>query len=338
MNYFFGDSQPAWHNRKLRVRIGPSLSTLSTHNVNKDSDPHFIDSPYFVGHVCVRVKNFNGITPSETEEPIPESAYFGSRKRLFSVQVQGRFKHEYSAEDILFGAEFEKKVNPPTGISLALKFANYIDPALQADVNAERPWLYSPMLCAMNIVNVVKAPSPVIGAAASLDKLSVPLTGDASKETSLHASQAGPVANKEAVGSWSWGGAKELVESNALLVSDPPFEETDIAERRKYFNVKDHREAMKFSPENVYNLEIFAPFMDFNKFDLSLGLNINVLRYILHQPIRLICKSGSTNIPFFVIEFDLIPDPNASDSLAVPEASSTGSKSPRSGRRTPEPK
>jgi hypothetical protein len=81
---------------------------------------------------------------------------------------------------------------------------------------------------------------------------------DASKETSLHASQAGPVANKEAVGSWSWGGAKELVESNALLVSDPPFEETDIAERRKYFNVKDHREAMKFSPDNVYNLEVIS--------------------------------------------------------------------------------
>jgi hypothetical protein len=51
-------------------------------------------------------------------------------------------------------------------------------------------------------------------------------------------------------------GVGEALTTNALLVSDPPFEETDIAERRKYFNVKDHREAMKFSPENVYNLEV----------------------------------------------------------------------------------
>jgi hypothetical protein len=94
MNYLFGsgDLTPAWAGRKLRVRIGPSLSSLVPYNVNDDSNPHFIDSPYFTGNIAVRVKNFNGITP-DGQEPIPDSAYFGARKRLFSIQVQGRFKH-----------------------------------------------------------------------------------------------------------------------------------------------------------------------------------------------------------------------------------------------------
>ena len=110
MNYFFGSSSSDNEDEtqtpkpghkpvdlkdtRLRVRIGPSLSSLSTYNVNDDSHPHFIDSPFFTGNMVVRIKNFNGITPDpKTMEPIPDSKYFGTRKRLFSVQLQGRFKH-----------------------------------------------------------------------------------------------------------------------------------------------------------------------------------------------------------------------------------------------------
>ncbi|KAJ1541941.1 hypothetical protein HK405_010308, partial [Cladochytrium tenue] len=88
--YFFGEA-PAWKGRTLRCRIGPSLSSLETYNVNDDSNPHFIDSPYFVGNVGIRVKNFRGTTPEGTP-PIADTPYFGTRRRLFSLQVQGRFK------------------------------------------------------------------------------------------------------------------------------------------------------------------------------------------------------------------------------------------------------
>lgn len=50
---------------------------------------------------------------------------------------------------------------------------------------------------------------------------------------------------------------------------------------------------------------MFAPFLNFNTFDLSLGININIIQMMNQQPIRLLCKSRSRNIPFFYVEFML---------------------------------
>ncbi|KAJ3404071.1 hypothetical protein HDV05_007365 [Chytridiales sp. JEL 0842] len=340
MNYLWGngDGTPAWHGRKLQVRIGPSLDSLTPYKVNDDSNPHFIDSPYFTGNICIRVKNFNGVTP-DGSDPIKDSNYFGERKRLFSIQVQGRFKHEHTADDVLFGAEFVNKINPPTGAWLAVKFANMIDPALLTDLYSDKPWLYSPMLCAMNIVNVVKADHPLAGNSSPPAKElkgteprfqkspAGPETSAArSKVVADHAKGKAPCDPVKSLGEWSWGAERELQENNELLlperVDDLPFPNDGISERRRYFNNKGHREKMVFKPDYVYNLEIFAPFMDFNTFDLTLGINVNCLRYINHQPIRLICKSLSKNIPFYIIEFDLLgdgplPPPGPDDS--VPE-------------------
>ncbi|KAJ3115840.1 hypothetical protein HDU96_011028 [Phlyctochytrium bullatum] len=324
MDYLFG-SGPAWQGRKLRVRVGSSLSNLETVNVNDDSHPHFIDSPYFTGNVAVRVKNFNGVVPEGVKAPIASSDYFGTRRRLFSIQVQGRFKHEHTTDDVIFGAEFENKVSPPTGAWLAVKFANYIDPALITDMYSDRPWLYSPMLCSMNTVNVVKAPSPVVGAAPLPIKPTDPPLRAGGKEISVPSAKAAAagVDPEKVLGKWEWGGEVELKEENTMLIPDPskvkiedadgthdgrPFPPDGIAERRKWFNKKDNRLATTFSPDYVYNLEIFAPFIDFNTFDLTLGINVNLLRYLSDQPIRLICKSHSKNVPFYVIEFLLIGD------------------------------
>jgi hypothetical protein len=95
MNYFWGKpaatTDPNIQKRRLRVRIGPTAQTLTVAHVNNDSAPHFVDSPHFMGHVVVRVKNFDGVTP-DNSPPVKDSAYFGTRRRLFSIQVSGRFK------------------------------------------------------------------------------------------------------------------------------------------------------------------------------------------------------------------------------------------------------
>ncbi|KAJ3266425.1 hypothetical protein HDU77_001036 [Chytriomyces hyalinus] len=310
--------------RILRCRVGPSLSTLETAAVNADTDPILIDSPFFVGSIAVRVKNFSGIAPIGTE-PIKNTAYFGTRRRLFSIQVQGRFKHEHSADDVMFGAEFQHKVNPPTGAWLAMKFANVIDPALLADLYSNTPWLYSPMLCSMNIANVVKAAKPTatlpIPNTAVIDQLKPsqpkPLYKlESGSETSMALSKALAPGNgigfdvKEVLGDWVWGGEKELHENNALLLpeylDEPKFPADGVHERRKYYGHKRNREQSIFSPDYVYNMEIFAPFIDLNTFDLNLGINVNLVRYLNNQPIRLVCKSLSKNIPFFIVEFDLL--------------------------------
>ena len=62
---------------------------------------------------------------------------------------------------MVFGAEFERKLSPPTGAWVAIKFANLIDPALTTDLYSDTPWLYSPILCSMNVVNVQPATESV---------------------------------------------------------------------------------------------------------------------------------------------------------------------------------
>ncbi|KAJ3181940.1 hypothetical protein HDU85_003457 [Gaertneriomyces sp. JEL0708] len=293
MEYFFGASgSAAVGKRKLRCRIGSNLETLTIANVNDESDPVFVDSEYFTGYVAVRVKNFNGITPSG-KAAISDLPYFENKRRVFSIQVTGRFKKEYTADDVVFGAEFEKKVAPPTGAWVAIKFANLIDPALKTDVYAEKPWLWSPVLCAMNIVNVAKAKKPFTAS---------------SKAVAKHRSEIKMEPHPDEV-LCEWKGTEELTENTSLLMDDAddlPFPPEGIAERRRHFQSEEERKAVTFKPDNVYQTEIFAPFIDLNTFDLTLGININLLQYLNGQPIRMMSKSLSKGDPFYVVEFDLV--------------------------------
>ncbi|KAI9099510.1 hypothetical protein DFS34DRAFT_693906 [Phlyctochytrium arcticum] len=316
-------------NRKLRCRIGPSVDALTVANINDTANPHFIDSPYFTGSILVRVKNFKGITP-DGSAPIENLPYFDGKKRLFSVQVSGRFKHEYTADDVVFGSEFERKVSLPSGSWIAMKFANVIDPALKNDVYADKPWLWSPALCSMNIVNVVKATSPIVNAHPAAEPKSTspdaaPTKGPDTQQpkrpnselSKRRSSVKGPVVPDKVLTPWLWGSGEELEEDTTLLVdgSNPsPFPADGINERRKYFQSEKARKALVFKPDNVYNFEIFAPFMNLNTFDLSLGISINLLQYLNKQPIRLISKSLVKNVPFFVIEFDLVHENTETDS------------------------
>ena len=70
----------------------------------------------------------------------------------------------------MFGSQFEKKCTPPYGSSIAMKFATLIDPALQTDIFCDSPWIFSPLLCSMNVVNVQKALRPIVKAAPSIKK------------------------------------------------------------------------------------------------------------------------------------------------------------------------
>ena len=100
--------------KKLRVSIGPNIHHLSVYNVNSETNPMFVESEYFTGRIVVRVRDFAGYT-RDASPPIPIIKYFDGKTRNFSVQVQGRFKQEFLGNDIVFGTEFERKVDPPTG-------------------------------------------------------------------------------------------------------------------------------------------------------------------------------------------------------------------------------
>jgi hypothetical protein len=47
----------------LRISAGPDYTNLKTLKVNEEDQPFYIHSDLFTGYVCVRLLNFNGLTP-----------------------------------------------------------------------------------------------------------------------------------------------------------------------------------------------------------------------------------------------------------------------------------
>jgi hypothetical protein len=124
-------------NKRLRVRIGPDFNrdNQETVAVNDEKRPVIIDSPHFCGKILMRIHNYKGVSaplsgssPStadvkQSEKPIPTCKYFDGKKRCFSIQIQGCFKKEWTADDIEFGIVLDRRINLPTGSEMALKIA-----------------------------------------------------------------------------------------------------------------------------------------------------------------------------------------------------------------------
>jgi len=310
--------------KALRVRIGPNSEVVTLCDVNNDSKPLFVYDNDFIGNVTVRVVNFAGITPDNTP-PIPMTDYFGKRKRLFSVQIQGRFRKDWSVDHINFGGAFDNKVTLPMGAGLAIKLAQMIDPALENHISEDHPSMTSPILCQMNMVNVTKAKTP-------LDQLPE-LPWDKIRNSSRTSCGNGALATTEPeafgikpdlyLDDWVWGGAKELKEDTTLLLNeaeskDRPFDIDDLAARRKYFQKQENRQNNTFTTDKIYNLEIFAPFINLNTFDISLGININIIKYLNNQPLKLVARTNESYpgqpLEFLNLEFDLV-DKELEDNL-----------------------
>ncbi|ORX89135.1 DUF1769-domain-containing protein [Basidiobolus meristosporus CBS 931.73] len=142
----------------LRVRAGTNteVQNLPVIKVNDENNPVILDSPYFTGRLIVRIRDYEGVTP-DGSKPLKNSPYFEGNKDQYSIQVQGRFKQEWNADDVVFGNSFDNKLNLPYGAGVALKIAKWIDPGLEADIYSEQPWAFSPLLVTMNVVNVKPA-------------------------------------------------------------------------------------------------------------------------------------------------------------------------------------
>jgi hypothetical protein len=80
----------------------------------------------------MRINNFKGkvgsisssqnISNSSNELPSADK-YFDGKRRCFSLQIQGRFKQEWAANDIEFGIVMDNKLKLPWGADMALKIA-----------------------------------------------------------------------------------------------------------------------------------------------------------------------------------------------------------------------
>lgn len=186
---------------------------------------------------------------------------------------------------------FNKPLNLPPFTSVAVKFFKALDPGVQFDVTGPKPYYISPLLSAMNTVNVSK------------DPLSVLIEQDSSSPTSTMITTSALLPPP----CWPSTNGEIIVEDTSLIVSGEEGKEQEEREegsrtkkltmrlkmkksqisndpgtRRKHFNKAKNLSNHRFLKDHVYSFELYNPFLDCSRFSLKLP----VLALDLFKPLN----------------------------------------------------
>ncbi|KAL1966367.1 hypothetical protein VTN77DRAFT_4509 [Rasamsonia byssochlamydoides] len=266
-------------NYRLRVTAGPEYHP-STHRivpVNSDKTLRFENSHAIV-NVCVRIQEYTGL-PNNS----PKTSRYFSHKLHQNDQYSICFalipKHTVSGDDLVFGNDFDRPVRDrlPPGFNTAFRIVKWtIDPALDGDPYADKPYLYSPGLVSWNYFRIGDKVDPT-----KTDKV-----------LNLHS---------DVVEEGADGSGKE-VRKSFQIPNDP-------GQRRKYFLDEDNRRRFQFEEGRIYLIDFGNPYLGFNDFSLRLpGFHLQVAKYIdeKNHKLRYTLKNRRTGDVYFVVLLTLL--------------------------------
>ncbi|EPZ36116.1 hypothetical protein O9G_005017 [Rozella allomycis CSF55] len=287
--------------------------------VNDEKHPLFVENDYFVGHLVMRIKDFDGICPFEQssswrnslynvyDAPITTCSYFEGKKRL--VSLQGRFLNPECTEDVIFGVFFDNPLKLPAMSSIGIAIAKYIDPTMIVNLDADKPHAFSPLVSAMNILAVQNESSLVCNGLSSEPggNYSTPLPKRKCREMNklqenfldqLNINYSESILNKPQKASLSHSIQKYL----RKIADDQSNVPANIRRRREYFQDPENRKRHYFDPSKIYSMEFYSQYADLNAYKLNLGLSFDLFPIIGNQPIRYCAKSRDGQRTFFSIE------------------------------------
>ncbi|WRT66697.1 uncharacterized protein IL334_003658 [Kwoniella shivajii] len=253
---------------KLRVLIpsngGKGYPPKTPCPVNSPT-PTKIETDGFKGDIWVFVKGYNGeLNKGDGKE------YFGVKGResmSYGIVVRGKYKNSFNADQVVFGNVFEKSIkdNLPWGTSIATKFMYFVDPTVEADIYADKPWALSPALATMAHLSL----------------------------TSEKGGNEKPYIDED---SSKW--LEENVEEDARLADDiPPFtdDKSQISTRKKWLTKSSNRQAVEVDPDTEVGMEFSNGLLDFNTLSAQLpppfSLQIPLLKYWDGQPVTYVCQA-----------------------------------------------
>lgn len=242
----------------LRVTAGPSYDPTSHQTVAVNSGTTTrIHSPLCDTSVSVRIQNYRGKLFVITETDLTKHAYEPAGLPRGSPSTSSYFSHpphthdQYSisfsfiphrtisGRSLVFGNDFEHPVRDriPPGFSAAFRIVKWaIDPGLDGDVYADKPYLYGNALSSINILSV----GPKVGEN-SLDSV---INTEAGQE-------------EEAITEGGFDGGQELRE----ILNIPE----NAAARQKWFlGGHDRLENWQWEKGRLYKADFFNPYLDFN--------------------------------------------------------------------------
>lgn len=144
-------------NRSLRISASNNYDTnFQIVQVNSESAPLVIESDIAEIELFIRIKDFKGSV--EHKSNAPNCSYFDNNvDSNISIQVNLIPKIDnLKGDELIFGNDFSYPIKDylPYGTSAALKiFQKYVDQSVEADLYAEKPYLYGKALSSFNLIN-----------------------------------------------------------------------------------------------------------------------------------------------------------------------------------------
>ncbi|KAF8503903.1 DUF1769-domain-containing protein [Hysterangium stoloniferum] len=265
---------------RLRVLAGPSpLELTDISDLVNTGIPHPIESNRFCGRVVVHIKGF----------PVTaESEYFEREDRkgiTWSIQMQGRFLHHHSADNILFGNTFDRPLQLPWGSGVALKFMHFIDPTLEHDLAGPKPWALSPLITTMPHLSHSELPfkdSP-------LPLFPPPAPESIKDDTKLLCKRINEGLQQDKSATNETTVRQSGFAMNGDANDGLQLEKT--SKRRKYFADAKNRRQITFGPKDVLTTDFCYGFLSFPTLALNLpgGISFDLKKYWDGQPVRFVC-------------------------------------------------
>ncbi|KAF9572293.1 hypothetical protein EC968_010084 [Mortierella alpina] len=78
------------------------------------------------------------------------------------------------------------------------------------------------------------------------------------------------------------------------------------SQRRKHFQTEQNRKDFVYKTDLVHGFDFFSPHMDFNTFDIRMGLSMNIRKYLAGQPVRYVCRTLEGDTIFWAVQFELV--------------------------------
>ncbi|EED16321.1 conserved hypothetical protein [Talaromyces stipitatus ATCC 10500] len=272
-------------NYRLRVTAGPEYA-LDTHRVvpvNADKTLR-IENELAIIYLCVRIQDYTGLPNGS-----PKTSKYFSHPLHESDQYSISFilipKQDISGNDLVWGNDFNRPIRDsiPPGFNTALRIVKWaIDPGLDGDPYADKPYLYSPGLASWNYFRIGEKVGP--------EELSA---GDEKKEN---------VHDRISVVEEGAEGTGEK-ERGRLQIPN------DVSQRKKYFLDENVRNDFVFEKGRQYLIDFGNPYLGFNDFTLRLpGFHLHVAKYIdaRKHKLRYTLKNRKLDKTLLVVLFTLL--------------------------------
>ncbi|EXA50986.1 hypothetical protein FOVG_03482 [Fusarium oxysporum f. sp. pisi HDV247] len=289
-------------NYVLRITAGPDYDQSQQVEVPVNTaKPVTIKSDRADIELNVRVNDYKGLPRnSPTTSPYFSAEPHAYNRDQYSISFHFTPKKPSNDEgdgikatDLQFGNDFDHPIRDrlPPGFNTAMSIVRWwIDPGLDGDAYADKPFLYGPALSSFNTIHVGKGEF-----------------------------------DEEKGGLWFEEGGDE----DGLEAREEVGAPLTSKARMKWALRADAKEKWVFEYDQTYGFDFFNPYLNFSDLALNLpGFQLPIMKYWDGQGLRYVLRNKETGEPYLVILFSLYHKDYVNEDGSLKEGAQDSFKQP----------